>query len=723
MDGYADSTEDVEGLRRSRTALDQYESTYPGQFDITSGARVHVGNTINYDKGNDDTAKKCRRDLFLTDPLEDKNNLKRKKGNRAPNTCEWILDTEELAKWQDSGPIIWLYGEGKTVLPFFCDSSFETRRTATAVMRGLLYQLVTQHPSLLRYLLPQYHDRGRNLFASFDALWATFMDAVADKDTGEKLCIIDALDECDQESQETLLKQLRKSFGPDGRSVYTPNIRILITSRLYTEIKEYLEEFAKKDIASYPQAKEDIIRLIDSKSAYLQKKKGYTDHTKEKVKAVLRSKAEGTFLWVGIVCEELDRVASKDATKLLQDLPKGLDGIYAKLLQLAFTKTNDQQIIESILNFVTVSLRPLTLLELSEACRLHKDKNEKERVEYTRDNVNSCRLMLVVQHEKVLLLHQTERKDPMNNELLSYSTQFWPEHAKLAAEEFCILEHHIEFFTLQSSSREAWRDRYRGKYQTTLPKYFSIFHIAAQWDIPIIVNHIFLEETNHDNAMSRYRKIGEFDDIKYLDSDRQTLLKVAASFGSIRVINCFLQWGVKAMDITEKVIKAAAENKYSGKEVMALLLDRRGDQITITEEVIKAVAENEDSGKEVMALLLDRRRDQITITEEVVKAAAQNLIRGKEGLWCQIQGVTRCTKSHVITSHWVLARHPSAEQKDRDQIQQSIYHIELSDYRNIKVKIRSHRKIREYPTYDTIKPGNANLKSKKAREVPEAINQ
>ena len=63
-----------------------------------------------------------------------------------------------------------------------------------------------------------------------------------------------------------------------------------------------------------------------------------------------------------------------------------------------------------------------------------------------------------------------------------------------------------------------------------------------------------------------------------------------------------------------------------GKIVMALLLDRRGDQIQITEDVVKAAAENRE---EVMALLLDRRGDQIQITEDVVKAAASHMQWGK----------------------------------------------------------------------------------------------
>ncbi|KAF5499783.1 hypothetical protein CGCF413_v006068 [Colletotrichum fructicola] len=76
--------------------------------------------------------------------------------------------------------------------------------------------------------------------------------------------------------------------------------------------------------------------------------------------------------------------------------------------------------------------------------------------------------------------------------------------------------------------------------------------------------------------------------------------------------------------ISEAVLKAAAANKESGNKIMALLLDKRGDNIQITEEVVKAAAVNEESGTEIMALLLDKRGDDIQITEEVVKAAAAN---------------------------------------------------------------------------------------------------
>jgi pantothenate kinase-related protein Tda10 len=65
-----------------------------------------------------DAEKACLNRLFLTDPKQDKDALKRRKGNRTPGTCDWIFDTEEVQMWlgetkataQCRSNVLWLHG-------------------------------------------------------------------------------------------------------------------------------------------------------------------------------------------------------------------------------------------------------------------------------------------------------------------------------------------------------------------------------------------------------------------------------------------------------------------------------------------------------------------------------------------------------------------------------------------------------------------------------------
>jgi hypothetical protein len=56
-----------------------------------------------------------------------------------------------------------------------------------------------------------------------------------------------------------------------------------------------------------------------------------------------------------------------------------------------------------------------------------------------------------------------------------------------------------------------------------------------------------------------------------------------------------------------EVIEAAAGNWSSGKELMALLLDHRSDEVKITEKVVEATIKADDIEMDYLQLLLKRR--------------------------------------------------------------------------------------------------------------------
>jgi hypothetical protein len=124
----------------------------------------------------------------------------------------------------------------KTALAyFFCDSSSPEGCTATAILHGLLSRLLKHRPHLMKHLLPKFKERGEKLFDSFDALWAIFIEIGNDKTYHRLYCIIDALDECDQNSQRMLLTQITQSCENQNDDTVS-KIHFLIISRPFPEI-------------------------------------------------------------------------------------------------------------------------------------------------------------------------------------------------------------------------------------------------------------------------------------------------------------------------------------------------------------------------------------------------------------------------------------------------------------------------------------------------------
>lgn len=79
----------------------------------------------------------------------------------------------------------------------------------------------------------------------------------------------------------------------------------------------------------------------------------------------------------------------------------------------------------------------------------------------------------------------------------------------------------------------------------------------------------------------------------------------------------------RKVPITERVVKSAA--RWGGKSALETLLNMRGEDVQITEEVVIEAASNFSSSQETMQLLLDQRGEDVQITEKVLKAAALNL--------------------------------------------------------------------------------------------------
>ena len=133
---------------------------------------------------------------------------------------------------------------------------------------------------------------------------------------------------------------------------------------------------------------------------------------------------------------------------------------------------------------VTFALRPLTIAEIAEACGLYLDEDISSRLQFTREVIDLCRLLVVVDNGYVRLLHTSvqdflmtemhEIKFAESNYVIAcrcievifqncrsnmarsalepthgffgYSVLHWPQHASLAQTEFTVQSENEKFF-------------------------------------------------------------------------------------------------------------------------------------------------------------------------------------------------------------------------------------------------------------------------------------
>ncbi|KAE8332983.1 ankyrin repeat-containing domain protein [Aspergillus sergii] len=493
-----------------------------------------VKDTVCQEKGFGFTEREkvFLKNLFITDPEEDMSSLKRRKGNRTPGTCSWFLESSELKSWfrRDEDidgveqNVFWLYGnlgigkstmamtlveelpkkdyfvDGHNILSFFfCEASSERQREATSILRGLIYQILNQYPPFMRSVMSRYEVRSDDFVTSFDTLWAILMDMGRAAEGPEIYCIIEALDECEADSQEMLLHQIYQSFSEEGlTSSARHKLHMLIISRPYPNLECCLSIFRCKDLGTCEDVKRDLQIMIQNTVKKLATRNKYTEPVAWEVSRILEEKADGTFLWVGIVYNELRSVRSRKVIDTLQAFPRGWHSLYQNLLDAAVTSTTvygskDYPLIKRILEFVAFAMRPLTLVEIAEACRLYLDKDLETRLQFTRDIIGLCHLLIVVDNGHVRMLHRSYCRPDMDmstlepsHGFLGYSVLHWPEHANLAQTEFTVSKEIEQFFRNRLGPWKCWLDSHnylkRGS-GGDLGTGLSVIHVAARWGI------------------------------------------------------------------------------------------------------------------------------------------------------------------------------------------------------------------------------------------------
>ncbi|KAG4431134.1 hypothetical protein IFR05_013383 [Cadophora sp. M221] len=113
---------------------------------------------------------KCLQDLHLSNPRDEKKRIEETNGGLLKDSYCWILESSDFRQWSNDqrSRLLWIKGDpgkGKTML--LCGMDLRINH-ATAVMRGLLYHLLRQEPSLISYIQKAYDHTGKALFEAVE---------------------------------------------------------------------------------------------------------------------------------------------------------------------------------------------------------------------------------------------------------------------------------------------------------------------------------------------------------------------------------------------------------------------------------------------------------------------------------------------------------------------------------------------------------------------------
>jgi hypothetical protein len=369
--------------------------------ELLSSSResVDIMKTIHQSMSADEDRRR-RGSLQATDPTLDKLRIEEEKGGLLRDSYRWILDHKDFQWWRDAGvgQLLWIKGDagmGKTMLLcgiideliklaghtanisfFFCQASDDRVNNATAVLRGLIYMLVIQQPFLIEHVGDGPSFEGPN---AWYALSRVFTNILEDRRLHSTYVIIDALDECTVDVSRLLNFVVQKSST-------SSLVKWVVSSRSLPKIEKDLDDATrlydampmKLDLESNREAISAAVRsFIQSKVDWLAKRNGFDQKLLHHVEQYLQSNANGIFLWVALVCQELANVDIWEVQEKLKQLPPGLDDLYKRMLTQVRESQNSGLCL-SILGLVTSVYRPITLDELRSYVDLPEDISNNE---------------------------------------------------------------------------------------------------------------------------------------------------------------------------------------------------------------------------------------------------------------------------------------------------------------------------------------------------------
>lgn len=384
--------------------------------------------------GADDEYRECLKSLGVANPMLRTKDIIARKNEVLKDCYKWVFQTksyQDFMDWQseDTPNLLWIQGQagtGKTMLLagimeelntfsansvspttlhfFFQDRDGQTDQSLIAV-KSLLWLLLSQYPYLVQYV-HEVQGSQENLFDGDYAFTITsdlIKTMLQDDRIDPVILILDALDECEYKARTMLTNFLGSLLQLNSRD--NGRVKVLISSRPLEEIK-----IAVKGIKStIPRAtiEVDNISLEAPITAFIEWNIDRLEESTEDktllptIRKGLRKRASNTFLWVSLVCQELNHYGLHMWEDILGEIPDGLVELYDNLLA-KLEGSKYKRHVHTCKKALTISIlarRPLSLSELALLAEIEESM--------IRSIVHDCRSFLTIQGDTVYLFHQS----------------------------------------------------------------------------------------------------------------------------------------------------------------------------------------------------------------------------------------------------------------------------------------------------------------------------
>ncbi|KAJ5502883.1 hypothetical protein N7463_005757 [Penicillium fimorum] len=360
-------------------------------------------------------------------------------------TCQWFTNHHLFQGWRDnpSSCFLWVSADpgcGKSVLAkslvdheirgsekritsyyFFKDDNAE-QKSAVHALCAILRQVFLQNDKLLHKSI--LDDFGRDpgwLSKSFARLWELLLEVASDPNAGEIICVLDALDECEESERSQLTHALDKLYRRDNsKSV----LKFLVTSRPYVYIQREFQPLKNRapeihlsgeDDVETEKIANEINLVIQARVEEMGDRLRLDNHERVFLRNQLLLISHRTYLWVTLIFDVIENSISYTNTKvkeIIRTLPRTVDEAYESIL----ARSPDQAKAQRLLHIVVSAVRPLTLKEMRIALaigptdRTYEDLDLESEIRFPTMVRNLCGLFVTIIDSQIYLLHQTAKE-------------------------------------------------------------------------------------------------------------------------------------------------------------------------------------------------------------------------------------------------------------------------------------------------------------------------